>query len=830
MTLLAAFTTLLGRYSGQDDVVVGSPIAGRTHPEMEGLIGFFANTLVLRTNLSGNPSFRALLRRMRETALAAYAHQDLPFEKLVEELQPERSLRRNPHTEVMFNFHSMPEPVLELSGMRVTIQELAEVPAQCAMTLHAKEHAGELGLELVYQRALFSGERMRGLLQQFRHLLEQLTAVPEAPIRSYSLVTPESRHVLPDPTALLPEPRQELVTNRFAHWARRLPRHPAVTQGQQTWSYRQLSEAAEALARALVARGLERGEVVALSGPRSFGLIAGMMGILQGGGVLLPIDPTFPTPRKQLMVREAAAKKFVEVRTRAPTASWFEDSAGVVRLGVEADTAQRADWKNEPQARAVELPEVSTEDPAYIFFTSGTTGVPKGILGCHKGLSHFLHWQRETFAVGPRDRSAQLTSPSFDVVLRDVFLPLTSGSTLCLPEDVDGVGPADLVRWLERERISILHTVPALAQFWLDNAPPEVSLPELRLVFFAGEPLTDTLVRRWQTAFAGGAEIINLYGPTETTLAKCFYRVPAEPLPGVQAVGEPLPETQALVVAENSQLCGVGELGEIVLRTPFRSLGYVNVPEPNGFVRNPFRTALADWLYRTGDLGRYRLDGTLEILGRRDDQVKIRGVRVEPCEVAATLARHPAVQTCTVIPAADQRQETQLVAYVVTATPQRVTPSELRAYLGDHLPSALVPSVFVFLDKLPLMPNGKVDRWALPAPKDDRPELDESYLAPRTPVEERLAALWAEAFGVNRVGIHDNFFALGGHSLLAIRVMSRVRKSFGVELPLRAVFEAPTVAGLAVAIVEHLLAQAEPTALAGLLRESERRSGDEIEP
>ena len=355
-----------------------------------------------------------------------------------------------------------------------------------------------------------------------------------------------------------------------------------------------------------------------------------------------------------------------------------------MRLRVKADTAQLADWENEPELRAVELSQLSTDDAACIFFTSGTTGIPKGILGCHKSLSHFLQWQRETFAVGPRDRSAQLTSPSFDVVLRDVFLPLTSGSTLCLPADVDGIGPADLVRWLEGERITLLHTVPALAQFWLDNAPPEVSLPELRLVFFAGEPLTDTLVRRWRKAFVGGAEIINLYGPTEITLAKCFYRVPAEPFPGVQAVGQPLPETQALVVTENCQLCGVSELGEIVLRTPFRSLGYVNVPGRNGFVRNPFRMAEADWLYRAGDLGRYRPDGTLEILGRRDDQIKIRGVRVEPCEVAATLARHPAVQACTVIPARNSRQETQLVAYVVTATPHRVAHSELRPIWGTN--------------------------------------------------------------------------------------------------------------------------------------------------
>ena len=362
--------------------------------------------------------------------------------------------------------------------------------------------------------------------------------------------------------------------------------------------------------------------------------------------------------------------------------------------------------------------------------------MPKGVLGSHKGLSHFLHWQRETFAIGPQDRVAQLTNLSFDPVLRDIFLPLSSGAVLCLPEGADSLGADEILRWLESERISVLHTVPTLAQSWLADAGTEVCLKRMRWVFFAGEPLTEKLVRRWRATFPeSGGEIVNLYGPTETTLAKCFYRVPADMPAGVQPVGCPLPETQALVLAENHQPCGVGEPGEIVLRTPFRTLGYVNAPEENcqRFVKNPFRDDERDLLYYTGDRGRYRPDGMLEILGRLDHQVKIRGVRVEPDEVTAILAQHPEVNECVVLPRKDEQENTDLVAYVVTSNPDGIKTSELRSFLIKQLPSVLVPAAFVFLEQLPLTPNGKVDYHALPAPDQSRLDLKEAFTAARQP-------------------------------------------------------------------------------------------------
>jgi acyl-coenzyme A synthetase/AMP-(fatty) acid ligase/acyl carrier protein len=364
---------------------------------------------------------------------------------------------------------------------------------------------------------------------------------------------------------------------------------------------------------------------------------------------------------------------------------------------------------------------------------------------------------------------------------------------------------------LEREQISLLHTVPALAQSWLSSWNETISLRAMRWVFFAGEPLPEALVRRWRQAFPEAGGIVNLYGPTETTLAKCFYRVPAEPSAGVQPVGWPLPATQALVFRNNNQLCGIGEPGEIVLRTPFRSLGYINASEENHkrFVKNPFRDDEKDLLYYTGDRGRYRPDGSLEVLGRFDDQVKIRGVRVEPDEVAAILSRHPAVGSCAVLAARDEHDHTFLTAYVVPARRHETTIPELRAYLGKQLPAVMIPTAFVLLEQLPLTPHGKVDRRALPTPGRIRSEPEEAFVAPRTLVEEAVARVWAEVLGLVRIGIRDNFFALGGHSLLATQVISRLRKLFQVEISLRHFFEAPTIAELAATITQAQESPAE---------------------
>jgi amino acid adenylation domain-containing protein len=791
MTLLAAFKTLLYRYTVQEDIIIGTPIAGRNQTATEDLIGCFINTLALRTDLGGNPSFLELLGRVRKVAMDAYTHQDMPFEKLVEELQPERNLSRSPVFDVLFNFINTPTFAWEIPGLSVKSLKLNQPESKFSMTLYVEESCGELSLQLVYQRSLFSAARMSCLLNQYQYLLEQIVATPDCPINSYSLVTPESRFLLPDPSANLPTPDYELVPAMFSTWANSIPEHVAIRQETHTWSYNELSKSADYLARLLVSYGLRQGEVVAIFGSRSFGLIASMMGVLMSGGVLLTIDPNLPNHRQQVMLQEAKATYLLYIGTQYTEAETWQS---LTVICVNPDTAAT---NVERESNKITLPQLSPDDAAYVFFTSGTTGIPKGVLGRHSGLAHFLTWQRQTFAVNPQDRSAQLTGLSFDVVLRDIFLPLTSGATLCLPATGDELEPAKILNWLEREQISLLHTVPSLAQSWLVNVPSGVSLRSLRCIFFAGEPLKDTLIRRWRD-FPLGGEIINLYGPTETTLAKCYHRVTGDDLKSVQPVGSPLPQTQALVLTENNQLCGIGEPGQIVIRTPFRSLGYINANRENQsrFTKNPFRNDEQDLIYYTGDRGRYRPDGCLEILGRLDRQVKIRGVRIELREIETQLGEHPAVHEVIVTARDSESGDRRLVAYIVPQLDLVCTIDDLRRTLREKLPKYMIPSDFVMLDALPLTANGKVNQQALPIP-DRVKQVEETFVAPSNELEYQMRQIWEEVLGIQNIGIKDNFFDLGGHSLLAVSLFAQIEKKFGVSIPLATLFRAGTVEALA---------------------------------
>lgn len=626
------------------------------------------------------------------------------------------------------------------------------------------------------------------------------TSVPGEHVGSSSRTTESSRRLLPDPTVPLAEPEVGLAAGAFLSWAAGAPGAAAVVGSGGVLTYADLEAHSRSIAELLIDRGMTRGEVVAVTGARSAGLVAAMLGVLRSGGVLLTLDPALPAQRRKVMVAESGARR---VLIAGETAD--ESVRGLEAIQIRQDGA----LAGSPPER-VDLPTPSPDDPAYIFFTSGTSGVPKGVLGSHKGLSHFLKWQRETFTIGPGDRCAHLTGLSFDVVLRDVFLPLTSGASLCLPDLDEETAVSKTLLWLEREAITVLHAVPAIVQSWLAAVPQGVSLHRLRWAFFAGEPLTDSLVRRWVAAFPQAGRIVNLYGPTETTLAKCFFVVPQDPPPGIQPIGRPLPDAQALVMAEG-RLCEIGEIGEIVLRTPFRTLGYVNAPDEqrSRFVPNPFRNDPRDLLYRTGDRGRYLPDGSLAIFGRVDDQVKIRGVRVEPQEVAAVLSCHPAVANCAVVSRKQDLEEIDLVAYVVSRRDPPPTVEELQRDLARRLSPVMIPSAFVFLRELPLTPNGKLDRAALPPPEVAPRKRDETAPSPRTPIENVVASIWASVLGVEDVGVDDDFFELGGHSLKAAQVVSRVGRSFGLDLPLRALFEAPALASFASRVEESLLAEVE---------------------
>jgi amino acid adenylation domain-containing protein len=802
MTLLTILKIILHRLTGQDDVIVGAPIATRSSIEAEEMIGLCLNNLVIRTRFERSLTFSNLLENVRDVTLDAYVHQDLPFERLVEELHPDRQLGFTPLFQVFLNVASQGDDGLLLPGVvteRITRAAVGD--SKFDLTLYAHELSSTIQLRLVYNSDLFNPERMQEFLHQFHHLAEQIVADPHRPIDSYSLVTPRFRSLLPDPALELPEPKFDPITVAFDRWAERTPEHPAICWGDRSWTFGELRETSRAIAGSLQAAGVKLGDVVALTGSPSYKLVAGMLGILRAGGVMLTLDCNLPVARQRLMLTEARAKFVIRAGNMASEDAWLSElpDCTVVQLDAGDDSVINS---SEPLTRICDETAISGDDPAYIFFTSGTTGIPKAVLGCHKGLSHFLNWQRTTFKVGSHDRCSQLIGLSFDAVLRDIFLPLTSGATLCLP-DVDREDAEALMAWMKREEITLTHTVPAVAQNWIGHVRDEIGLPALRLLFFAGEPLSDALIQSCRTTFPGRYKIVNLYGPTETTLVKCFHVVADSPLPGIQPVGRPLPETQAWVLNGSGQLCGLGEMGEIVLRTPFRTLGYANSRDETDlrFRKNPFRRDDRDLVYFTGDRGRYRTDGSLDILGRRDQQVKIRGVRIELDEIAAIISRHPEVSSSVVVLRKDTEPQA-LAAYVVPRSSGVDFREELRTHISRHLPAAMIPTSFVFLERIPLTANGKVDRKALPIPEAVDNGTRREYLAPRSATEAELARIWSEVLGVGSISVFDNFFDLGGQSLLATRVVSRIRHDLSVECPLRLMFETPNLAALSAILVQ----------------------------
>ncbi|HYN21173.1 MAG TPA: amino acid adenylation domain-containing protein [Thermoanaerobaculia bacterium] len=743
MVLLAGFQLLLARWSGQEDIPVGSPIAGRTRREVEYLIGIFLNNLVLRTDLAGDPTFRELLVRVREVAVGAYAHQDLPFEKLLAEIEPQRDLSRTPLFQVFFNLLSFPVPEIHLPGLTVEGLGAPEPLTKFDMTLYLVEEGAGLRLDLISNAALFDAPRMEEALAQYESLLAQSVADPEARIASFSLLTEAAKAVLPDPREPLDASWPGSVPEAVARHARETPDRPAVIWEGGSLTYAQLAEQMES-----VAAGLRTGEVVAIQGHRTGPLVPKILGALKAGAAFVILDPAYPEERNALIL----------------------DMVKGIRGGGP-----------------------SADDLAYIAFTSGSTGVPKGVLGLHRSLTHFYPWMRERFQLGPDDRFSLLSGLAHDPLHRDVFTPLWLGAAVAIPDPERMGEPGWLAGWMARLRVTVAHLTPAMGR--LLTEPPAGSMPSLRRAFFVGDMLTRRDVERLR-ALAPDVEAVNLYGSTETQRAVGYHRIGEHEDRDVFPLGRGMPDVQLLVLTRAGKLAGIGEAGEVCVRSPHLAAGYLGDP---ALTAERFATMEGVRLYRTGDLGRYRPDGEVEPLGRADLQVKMRGFRVELGEIEAALVRHPAIREAVVV-ARGNLEERRLVAYLVGDA----SPGELRTFLRERLPEYMVPSVFVFLESLPLTPNRKVDCRALPEPEmAERAEADEIL----TPTEELLAGIWSEVLGTAAIGPADDFFGLGGHSLKVTQVLARVREAFRVELPVRSLFESPTLAGLAARIDEALKGQ-----------------------
>ena len=803
MTLLTAFNVWLHRLSGQEDIIVGSPIANRPRAETENLIGLFLNNLALRSDLSGNPSFLELLSQVRRTALDAYSNQDVQFEKLIEELKPERDLSRTSIFQVYFNLLSFSDQIQLPGGDAISLVngwlQTDETLSKFDLTLYAGIDDDQLKLAFVYNTDLYTRARAAEMMRQFTHLLTQIIESPSKHIGEYSLVTPESRNRLPDPAVPLESHSPEPITSVFSRQARHQPEATAVADAYEAWTYRQLESRSNQLANFLLTNGISQGEVVAIYAHRSAPLVNAILGVLKAGAAFTIIDPANPAARTIECLRSAYPRGFIHMQAAGelPEAlDRFVDSLECGRIAISKDGNCEA--IAECSTGNPNVP-IDKDDLAYIAFTSGSTGTPKGVMGRHGSLTLFTNWAAEKFGLDESDRFCMFSGLAHDPLHRDIFTPLQLGGKLFIPDPSLLQIPDQLRAWMRTQQITIANLTPAMAQLLCEQAAAE-RIDSLRYSFLVGDVLTQRNVARLKQ-LAPAITCVNLYGATETQRAVGYFipddardQVSSKP---VLPLGAGIKDVQLLILNQKQQLCGMGELGEIYFRSPHLAKGYLGDEALTAarFITNPFSNDLADRLYRTGDLGRYLPDGNVEHAGRADRQIKIRGFRIEPGEVEAAIIKTGCAREAVVMADKDSAA-TRLIAYLVPQDRPPITTDKLRELLSDMLPAHMVPNSFVILERLPLTPNRKLDRAALRA-MTDTVRADDSRDAPKSSAEKKLMEIWEAVLGVPAIGVHDNFFELGGHSLIAVRLFALMETEFGRRLPLATLFRAPTVAQLA---------------------------------
>jgi amino acid adenylation domain-containing protein len=819
MTLLAAFQTLLARYTGQDDIAVGSPIAGRNRAEFEGLIGFFVNTLVIRSDLSGDPTFRELLGRVREVALGAYTHQELPFERLVEELAPARSLSHSPLFQVMFVLQNAPQQTLELTAVSLEPMEVDSGASKFDLTLFMNEGTEGLSGQLEYDTDLFEAGTIRRMLGHWEVLLEGIAADPDRRLSELPLLPEaERRQLLVDWNRTGAAYPRACLHELFERQAAGTPGAVALLDEGERLTYAELNARANQLAHYLQRRGVGPEVPVGICVERSLEVVVGLLGILKAGGAYVPLDPAYPAPHLAFMLEDAAVQYVLTQERLRASLPW----RGAEVVCLDADRALFAQESDQDLG----LP-LTPEHAAYVMYTSGSTGTPKGVVGLHRGTLNRCQWMWQQYPFAPHEVCCQKTALSFVDSVWEIFGPLLRGIPLLLVREHVVKDPVQLVLQLAAHHVTRITLVPALLRAILDVlAQAQERLPALKFWVSSGEALLPDLAQRF-SALLPHAVLVNLYGSSEVAADVAWYEVgPIDRRAPSMPIGRPIANTQVYVLDPHLHPVPVGVSGELYVGGANVARGYLNRPALTAerFVPDPFGPEPGERLYRTGDLARSRPDGTLEYLGRIDHQVKVRGHRIELGEVEAVLRAQAGVRQAVVVAREEMPGDKRLVAYVVPAQAPGPAVRELRDSVTAQLPDYMVPSAFVLLDALPLTPNGKVDRRALPAPEGVRPELEAAYVAPRTPLEEAVAGIWSEVLGLKRVSIDDNFFEVGGHSLSAIRVISRLRDAFHIELPLRAFFEAPTVAGQAWAITQRQAAQIEHDELARMLAELEALS------
>ncbi len=796
MSLLAAFNILLYRYTDQEDILIASPIANRNRAELEGMLGLFVNTLVLRNNLSGNPSFHELLHRVREVTLDAYGHQDLPFEMLVEELQPERDLSRNPLYEVMFVLQNTPGSVQEASGLTLRTLEFDSGTAQLDIFLSMSESEEGLTGCLEYNTDIFDSTTITQFLNNFQTLLENIVANPEQHLSELSLLSAceQEKLLFQFNQTCADYPQDVSLHQLFEQQVELTPNYVALISDSEEITYRQLNHRVNQLSHYLHKQGVTKETLVALCLERDLDMIVGILAILKARGAYIPLDPSYPVERLNFMLSDSQAPLLISKQEILEKLSL--SAAKTICLDIHKEKISQESWENPINISAC-------DDLAYIIYTSGSTGTPKGVLGTHRGTVNGLHWLWKTYPFTPREVCCQKTAISFVDSVWEIFAPLLQGIPIVIISNATLIDPQLFIESLAQHKVSRIILVPSLLRVLLDNYSHLVKkLTHLKFWITSGEELSVKLVQSFRELMPF-AKLINLYGSSEVSANATYYDTSLlSEQAHIVPIGRPINNTQIYVLNRDLQPTPIGVAGELYLGGDGLAKGYLHRPKltQERFIDNPFIPG--NKLYKTGDLVRYVQDGNLEYLGRHDEQVKIRGFRVELGEIATAIAQYPDVQECVVIASNDAQQNPRLIAYIV-ADKQDIT-TQILLFLQHKLPNYMLPSAFVVLDAFPLTPNGKVDKLALQNKNSENnlKNTNKSFIAPRNFTELSLAKLWENLLNTSPIGVTDNFFNLGGYSFLAVRLMAQIQDMFGHNLTLSTLFENPTIEKLSTIVAQ----------------------------